>query len=293
MTRESGRAPILFDGAIDMHCHFGPEPLVEKLAKHPHAVDPIQAAREAAAGGMRAIVLKAHEFPSTAVADLANKAVPQVLSIAGMCCDHPVGGLNPRAVETALRAGARVIWLPTLSSASNSPRAVEAAFGVRQGIPVLRSDGGLIPEVREIMDLVAASGAVLATGHITTDEHYAVARAFCGRGKLVVTHAMHASAGPGLSVDQVVELADLGAVIEFAAHTCMGKPSTFGQVVAAIGRIGPERAIVSTDYGWTDTLPHPAAGLQGYVNALWDEGVDERDLRLMAGTVPARLLSLD
>lgn len=293
MTRNSGTAPILLDGAIDMHCHFGPEPLVEKLAKHPHAVDPIEAAGEARAGGMRAIVLKAHEFPSTAVADLANKAVPDVLSIAGMCCDHPVGGLNPQAVETALRAGAQVVWLPTLSSVSNTPQAVEAAFGVREGIAVLDPDGELVPEVRQIMDLVAASGAVLATGHITVDEHYAVARAFAGRGNLVVTHAMHASAGPGLSVGQVVELADLGAVIEFAAHTCMGKPSTFEQVITALGRIGPQRAIVSTDYGWTDTLPHPAAGLRGYVNALWDEGVGENELRLMAGAVPARLLGLD
>lgn len=293
MKRDSGAAPVLLDGAVDMHCHFGPEPLVEMLAKQPHAVDPIQAAQEAAAGGMRAIVLKAHEFPSTAVADLANKAVPGVLSIAGMCCDHPVGGLNPQAVETALRAGAQVVWLPTLSSVSNSPQAVGAAFGVAQGIPVLDPDGALTPDVREIMDLVAARGAVLATGHITVDEHYAVARAFGGRGNLIVTHAMHASAGPGLSVDQVVELADLGAVIEFAAHTCMGKPSTFDQVIAAIGRIGPERAIVSTDYGWTDTLPHPEAGFRGYINALWDEGVDERELRLMAGAVPARLLGLD
>lgn len=293
MTRNSGAAPVLLDGAVDMHCHFGPEPLVEMLAKHPHAVDPIQAAEEAAAGGMRAIVLKAHEFPSTAVADLANKAVPDVLSIAGMCCDHPVGGLNPQAVETALRAGAQVVWLPTLSSVSNSPQALDAAFGVPHGIPVLAPDGALIPEVREIMDLVAASGAVLATGHITVDEHYAVARAFGARGNLVVTHALHASAGPGLSVDQVVQLADLGAVIEFAAHTCMGKPSTFEQVIAAIGRIGPEHAIVSTDYGWTDTLPHPEAGLRGYVNALWDEGVDERELRMMAGAIPARLLGLD
>ena len=293
MTRDSGSAPILFDGAIDMHCHFGPEPLVEKLAKHPHAVDPIQAAQEAAAAGMRAIVLKAHEFPSTAVADLANKAVPEVTSIAGMCCDHPVGGLNPQAVDTALRAGAQVIWLPTLSSISNRPAAIEAAFGVSQGIAVLDPDGELVPEVRDIMDLVAAHDAVLATGHITVDEHYAVARAFGGRGNLVVTHAMHASAGPGLSVDQVVELADLGAVIEFCAHTCMGKPSTFEQVISAVGRIGPERAIVSTDYGWTDTLPHPAAGLRGYVNALWEEGVDERQLRLMAGAVPARLLNMN
>ncbi|MCF8588930.1 DUF6282 family protein [Gordonia sp. HY285] len=293
MTRDSGTAPIHFDGAIDMHCHFGPEPLVEKLAKHPHAVDPIEAAQEAFAAGMRAVVLKAHEFPSTAVADLANKAVPDVRSIAGMCCDHPVGGINPQAVETALRAGARVIWLPTLSSVSNRPAAVAAAFGVSEGIAVLDPDGELLPEVRAVMDLVAAYDAVLATGHITVDEHYAVAREFGRRGRLVVTHAMHASAGPGLSVDQTAELADLGAVIEFCAHTCMGKPSTFDQVIAAIARIGADQAIVSTDYGWTDSLPHPAAGLKGYVNSLWDAGVDEQDLRVMAGSVPARLLSLD
>ncbi|KAA9148632.1 hypothetical protein FPZ12_044740 [Amycolatopsis acidicola] len=292
MTRDSGSAPILLDGAIDLHCHFGPEPLVEKLAKRPHSVDPVQAATEAVAGGMRAIVLKAHEFPSTAIADLTNKAVPDVLSVAGMCCDHPVGGLNPQAVETALRAGARVIWLPTLSSASNKPASVQAAFGVAEGIRVL-DEGGLVPEVRQIMDLVAEHGAVLATGHITVDEHYAVARAFGQRGNLVVTHAMHASAGPGLSVRQTVELAELGAVIEFAAHTCMGAPSTFDQVVAALGKLGPERALVSTDYGWTDSLPHPAEGLRGYVNALWDAGVEEADLRTMACATPARLLGLD
>jgi hypothetical protein len=41
--------------------------------------------------------------------------------LGGICLDAPVGGLNPAAVETALNSGARIVWLPTISAADNSP----------------------------------------------------------------------------------------------------------------------------------------------------------------------------
>lgn len=291
--RHSSTAPVALDGAIDMHCHFGPEPLVEMAAKAPHSVDPVEAAREAAQYGMRGLVLKAHEFPSTVAAHLANAAVPEVQSIAGICLDHPVGGLNPHAVECALRAGAKVVWLPTLSSQQDAPTKVEAFFGEKeQGIHVTDADGELVPEVRTILDLISEYDAVLATGHISTVEHFAVARAYASRGRVLVTHAMHATTGPRLTEQEVVELADLGASIEFAAHTCMGEPSTFSSVISALRRLDPARVVLSTDYGWSTKIPHPAAGLHSYVNALWDEGIEETDLRVMTCDNPARLLGL-
>lgn len=290
--RDSGSSPIHLEDAIDMHCHFGPEPLVEKLAKVPHSVDPIEAAAEAATLGMKAIVLKAHEFPSTTAAYLANKAVRGVRTIAGICCDHPVGGLNPHAVEVALRNGAQVVWLPTISAQQDAPVTVEKFFGITEGLRVVDNDGELLPEVRTIMDLVIEHGGVLATGHISKVEHFAVSREFGSRGNLLVTHAMHETTGPRLSVPETLELADLGAFIELTAHTCMGAPSSFGNVIDAIKLIGPERAVVSTDYGWSCNVPKPGAGLQSYINALWDEGVSETDLRTMACDNPARLLNL-
>lgn len=291
--RHSGTAAVALDGAIDMHCHFGPEPLVEMAAKTPHSVDPVEAAREAADHGMKAIVLKAHEFPSTIAAHFANLAVPEVQSIAGICLDHPVGGLNPHAVECALRAGAKVVWLPTISSQQDAPAKVEALFGVQEGIRVIDADGELLPEVGTILDLITQYDAVLATGHVSTAEHFAVAREYGTRGRVLVTHAMHATTGPRLSIQEVTELADLGAHIEFAAHTCMGTPSVFTDVVAALRRLDAEKVVLATDYGWSTNVPHPAAGLHSYVNALWDEGVDEDDLRVMTCDTPARLLGMN
>lgn len=292
VQRNSGSAEITLEGAIDMHCHFGPEHLVEHVVKSPHSVDPVQAAREAADHGMRAIVLKAHEFPSTIAAYFANQAVPEVRSIAGICLDHPVGGLNPHAVECALRGGAQVVWLPTLSAQPDAPTKVRTFFGVDEGIRVTDADGALLPEVRQILDLVSEYDAVLATGHVSTAEHFAVTREYAGRGRVIVTHALHATTGPRLTVQEVAELADLGAYVEFAAHTCMGEPSTFASVVAAIRRIGPEKSVLATDYGWTTKVPNPAAGLGTYVNTLWDEGMTEADLRVMACENPAVLLGM-
>ncbi|MFF0814977.1 DUF6282 family protein [Rhodococcus sp. NPDC003318] len=291
--RNSGTVEIALDGAIDMHTHFGPEHLVEKVVKAPHSVDPIRAAREAADHGMKAIVLKAHEFPSTIAAHLANQAVPEVTSIAGICLDHPVGGLNPHAVECALRGGAQVVWLPTLSAQPDAPTKVRTFFGVDEGIRVTDADGALLSEVHQILDLISEYDAVLATGHVSTAEHFAVTREYGRRGRVLVTHALHATTGPRLTVQEVAELAELGAYVEFAAHTCMGEPSTFAAVVAALRRIGPECSVLATDYGWSTTIPHPAAGLGTYVNALWDEGMDEADLRVMACRNPAELLGVN
>jgi len=281
---------IVLDGAIDLHCHFGPESVVGT----PHSVDAFEAAEDAAALGFAAIVLKSHDFPSNAVAYAVGRTVPGVGVRGSVCCDFCIGGLNPGAVETALRDGAAIVWLPTISSQQDVVNGVAAMLGVPgPGIEVVADDGRLRPEVEEILDLVEQHGAIAATGHISADEHFAVARRFAERGRLVVTHAMNVGAGPQLTVGQCVELARLGAHIEISAATCMGShgPSV-AEVFAAIGQIGTDRVVLSTDYGWTRDLPRPGPGLHAYVDALWREGATEAQLRQMVCENPGRLLGL-
>lgn len=284
----SPRGPVV-DGAIDLHCHFGPEPLIARAVGTPHSVDPLEAARDAAALGVAAIVLKGHEFPTGLLAHLVAEQVPGVRVYGAICCDAPVGGLNPTAVEVALDSGAAVVWLPTISAADNNPF-LRRVGG--QAIRTIDADGRLLPEVLDIMTLVAEHDAVLATGHISAAEHFAVAREFGGRGKLVVTHAMQQAPGPRLTVAQCIELAGLGACIEFSAHSCMGRTAVFGEVVAALGKLDQRRVVLSTDYGWTTESPRPAPGLHSYLDALWHAGVDERLLAQFARDNPARLLGL-
>ncbi|HVX21721.1 MAG TPA: DUF6282 family protein [Acidimicrobiales bacterium] len=285
---------IVLDGAIDLHCHYGPESIVTPAIGAPHSVDAMEAATDAAAVGFGAIVLKSHDFPSNAVAYTVGRAVPGVRVYGSVCCDFCIGGLNPEAVEVALRDGAAVVWLPTISSQQDIDNGIAAVMRLTgPGIRLLDDAGRLRPEVHEILDLVAEHDAVAATGHTSRAEHYALADRFARRGRLVVTHAMNPGPGPHLSPDECAELAARGAHIELSAATCMGSDGpSVADVAEAIGKVGPEMVVLSTDYGWTDKLPRPAAGLQSYVDALWAAGVAEGALRRMVCENPARLLKL-
>lgn len=282
---------IVLGGAIDLHCHFGPESVVGRK----HAVDPFDAARDAAALDFKALVLKSHDFPTNNFAYSVSQTVPGVRVYGSICCDFCIGGLNPGAVEIALRDGAAIVWLPTISSQQDFDNGVAAMLKVPgEGIVMLDESGHLRPEVQEILALVAQYDAIVATGHTSKAEHVAVAKAFARRGRVVVTHAMNSGAGPRLTVPECVELAELGAFIELAAATCMaGHGPGAPEVVKAIDAIGSRQVVLSTDYGWTDELPRPAVGLLDYADALWQAGAKEAQLREMACDNPARLLKLD
>jgi hypothetical protein len=59
----------LMYGSTDMHVHTAPDPHIER------SVDAPQAAAQAEAAGMRAIVLKSHDYPTTPLAVSASISV--------------------------------------------------------------------------------------------------------------------------------------------------------------------------------------------------------------------------
>jgi microsomal dipeptidase-like Zn-dependent dipeptidase len=61
------------------------------------------------------------------------------------------------------------------------------------------------------------------------------------------------------------------------------------QVTDMIRTIGPSRCTLSTDYGWTTAVPHPAASMHEFLEALWGEGLTEDEVQAMVSTNPARL----
>jgi hypothetical protein len=276
-------------GAADLHCHFGPD------AHRERSVDAYEAAREAAAAGHRAIVLKSHDFPTASLAWAVQQQVDGVAVFGGICCDREIGGMNPAAVEVALRLGAKIVWLPTLSSRQDVVNGVAAQLGIPgPGLVVVDDDGALLPETHEVLNLVHEHGAVLATGHVSAAEHYAVVKEFASRGTVLLTHATEDLAGPKLDAEQCRELADLGAWVELCAMTCLGAlaTKTVAEMVGTIRAVGVERVTLGTDYGQRIN-PHPAAGLQTYADALFAEGLTDTEIRTMACTNPCALLGLD
>lgn len=280
-------ADALVVGAIDMHCHHGPDPHRER------SVDAAEAVREADALGLRALVLKSHAYPTGPIAILMEKTAQRVRVFGGICCDFEVGGLNPAAVEVAVRTGAKVIWMPTFSSVVDRRK-----LGLPgPGIPLLDERGGLVPVVQEILRLAREHDAVVATGHIDLAEQFAVVDAAAALGvQVLMTHALETLVGPDHTLDHVLELADRGAMIEFTYLTCIPggfaateAPDAFARAMAAVG---PERAIMSTDFGQVRS-PHPAEGMRLFIGEMLRCGLSPAALNLMARRNPARLLGLE
>ena len=104
-------------GIIDMHIHSAPDIRERKL----NDLELMEAAVER---GVRAIVIKSHFVPTADRAYLINQIRKEKYPdfdfemFGGIALNQSVGGINPKAVEAALKLGAKVVWLPT-STASN------------------------------------------------------------------------------------------------------------------------------------------------------------------------------
>ena len=120
---------------------------------------------------------------------------------------------------------------------------------------------------------------------------------FARHTKVLVTHAGEALAGPELSPTQSRELADLGATIELTALSCQSMRGVKGkspsEMAMMIATVGPDRCVLATDFGWAQDLPKPAEGFGDFLTSLWEHGVAESQIEVMASKNPARLLGVD
>jgi hypothetical protein len=268
-------------GLVDMHIHTAPD-------VRPRVVNDIEASRQAAEAGMRAIVFKSHVTCTADRAAIAETVVPGVHVFGSVTLNEAVGGLNPVAVEAALNLGARVVWMPTISARNHIVR-----FDGRppSGISLVTEDGELQPVLFDIFDLVKQHDAILGTAHVSVPEIVALVREAraAGVAKVVVTHPE--LPWVDVPVDVQEELRDLGAAFERCYVSSIdGAP--FARIVAEIRRVGLDSTVLATDFG-KSPLPPPVEGMRAYVAALLAEGFSERDIQLMAGENPSRLLGLD
>jgi hypothetical protein len=147
-------ADFAVPGAIDLHCHFHPDDIGRGLGA-PHTGVPVtEVVRDAAASGHAAVVLKSHSFASPQLAAALDAVFPDISVFGGICTDYLSGGLNVRAVESALAMGARIVWLPTVHSKQDVDGANHGGF---RGTPLrcIDDDGKLAGEVHEIAALAA------------------------------------------------------------------------------------------------------------------------------------------
>src|SRR5579871_6583662 len=289
---------ISLEGAYDLHVHSAP-------CLYPRLADDLTMAEAAQAAGLRGLVLKSHHEPTTGRAYLLNQILrrgnPDPLTVYGsLTLNASVGGVNPVAVEAALRTGARIVWMPTVDSAAHA-----AAFGHTGGwdaqgsasrllsrtpLTILQ-EGQLLPAARTVLKLCQEYGVALGTGHLGREEVFALARFAAEEtfARLVVTHPLFKV--PGLGLAALTELAALGCHFEFTYCTLspMWRHATIEETVAAIRAVGIERAYLSSDGGQTHN-PMPHEGLRLLAQMCLEKGLTEADIQSLICSNPTRLL---
>ena len=272
--------PGYLEGAIDLHVHSSPD------IDH-RRYDDIELAREAARCGMAAILIKSHQGSTVERAYLVSRMITDIRVYGGIVLNDPVGGLNPAAVKVALQLGAKQVWMPTRSAANHRRHHGEVG-----GLSILNREGRLRSEVEEILELVAAAGCALGTGHLSPEESFVLVPRACKAGirRILITHpewpATH------YSIAQQRELAAYAPVMfercfVSMTHRCGFVPLSV--IERAIADIGVASTILSTDLGQPDTPP-PAEGLLLYANQLRACGFSIDDLRVMMRDNPEKLL---
>lgn len=286
------------DGVIDMHVHIGPEIV-------PRRTDAVEVARQCCDEGFRAIVIKPFEFCSVERAYFAEKLVPDIRVFGGLTFGRATGGLNVGATEVALRWGAKGVWLPihyTEHMAKEETRRrcpkyfspqqrTSSVLEGRDVYPVTKGDE-VVPELLEIMALVAKSGAFLGTSHISPEETILVLEAAKEIGcKVAITHIN----SPIFDVTeaQLEEMAALGGYLVFNSVYAIAwwgqQTTTF--ISNMIKAAGPENSIMCTDVGQVMSPSLPEA-MRIFIRAMRLDGISQADIDKMTKENPARLLGI-
>jgi microsomal dipeptidase-like Zn-dependent dipeptidase len=141
----------------------------------------------------------------------------------------------------------------------------------------------------QVIGIIAKHNMVLETGHNSPAEVLLLVREGKRQGvrNILVTHATNEY--PGLSVDQVKEVAQLGAYSEFVWSGAQG--AGLANWIKAIRAAGPAWCVISSDLGQPNNPLHPDGLLELY-KTLKAQGFSDAEVAQMSQTNPARLLGL-
>ena len=317
----------LLKGAIDIHVHAGPH-----IFSSPRRVDPFQAAFQARDAGMRAIVYMDVFEMSNGTAWLVNRVVPDFQTYGGIILNTVYGGMNPRAVKTAISYGDGAKYVSfgahsTYYQAAREGRLVDGKFiPLSELYPKFKEeeldrciriplDEPPGPKLDEILRLIAVNPQIyMITGHVSAEE---AVRLVDLAGEYGIEKVVVSSAVTKISdMSQLEYMADRGAFIEYtlAAYThTTSIPKTHYYV---------EREYASIDEGMNEgpgggvklvaeqiselgaerciiatdfgvyTLPEPVEGLREFIACLLDLGLPADDIRKLARENPERVLGL-
>ena len=287
---------VNLEDAIDIHFHPYPD-LIPRLTDDRGVVE------RAAECGMRAVVLKCHFESTVGRAYNVNQQFDGIDVYGGIALNRHVGGVNPAAVETSVRLGAKIVWMTTVDADYHAK-----TYGFTGGYAQQKSDsrpvepisivkdGKLTQECQDVLDVMAHyDSAALTTGHFSAEDVDLLVRNAVERGvkRIILQHVFFKI--PAMSIEQIQSLVALGAVAEL--EYCGISPfwawegQTLGLMRQGIEEVGAEHFLLISDGGQRHN-PLPPDCLRLLAQGFYEKGVSREDLRTMMVTNPARMLGI-
>ena len=326
-SRNRKRSFDLMRGSIDLHVHAGPH-----LISSPRSANPVEAAIDARDAGMRAICYMCVFNWSVGTAQIVNDVVPNFTTYGGIILNTVLGGMNPRAVKTAIYYGDGARFVSFGAHSTKYQAGVEGRYvdgkwtRLVDLYPEFKEEydhcieipkyGSPTKEFDEIMKIVADNPQVyLVSGHISNEEAIDLCKYAKDYGikKVLLSNAVTEH----LEEAQIEEAIKLGAKLEkcLAEHTHTGSiPKTHyyvepefraydeGQSGTPDGGVyksaqqmkkyGVENFICGTDFG-VYTLPRPVEGFREWIACLMDSGWSDDEIRVVTRDNAAFMLDID
>ena len=291
-SHDPDRVADLLVGAVDLHCHSGPSVM-------PRCIDHIEAMKQAADAGFKAVLIKDHYYSATPGTQLLNDNFSElgVEMLSGVPLNNATGGFNVHAVDHGIKLGARFVWMPPFSSAKHidhhrHDEDFEEKFPTTKEqmlapIPLkaLDENGQLHDAVKVILDLIAENDLVLSSGHLNISEIWPLFEEAKKRGveRLLVNHPTYIV---DATLEDITSLAGMGAYLEHSM--CMFIPGSIYQfydhdrLKSLITAGTVEKTILGSDFGQNKN-PHPVDGFRNVVEMCLDIGYSDAEVRRMIG----------
>ena len=296
------RIKELLKGALDLHMHCDPS-FMERT------VDIWDAAIECSSAGMRGIGVKDHNVNLGVGAYIVNKHMPRSegsdFQVFGSICLNNDVGFNPRAVDSALRLGTKIVYLPTTASLSHIKQLEQSNTKGAHFIPakytpkrqeplvVINEDGSLKSEIKEIMRIIKENDGMLATGHISYDECLAVVRYAkeIGLKRVSLTHLPQFTT---FDFDKLSEIVNTIGIVEANLSIMLPVTPEFVRMDAKqfadhIRFFGVEHCSLASDAG-SIVMPRPVKCLSAGIELLIDQGFTDDEITTLVKINPAKLV---
>ena len=288
-------------GVIDIHIHAGPSVANRKV----DAYEMLQQAEEA---GYAGFLVKDHYVPSCHGCLMLEKHFSHGCRVfSSVAMNNSMGGFNVNALDAAYNMGAKIAYMPTVSShlhiQGHKGKHFHGSGGMTAGekeIYYLSDRDELLPEVIQVLDYMAQHpDFVLATGHGTPEEIDVLIPEAFKRGvkKILVNHPNFSI---GATDDQIVSWAKQGAFIEVTAmehgmvledRDDLFNPINMIKRLIDAG-VPVEQIVIDSDFGQAIS-PYPVEGLYKYLNLIYEKvGITLEQLTIMTKDNPAYLMGL-